>query len=93
MAATATPTGRSRAVKEQKLPDRHRAELRRRHLRTVPQGHNRVTIGDAAVQGEARIIDTLEPVMKQHRLVVCSSVVEWDYSSNGQEDKRSTRLP
>jgi hypothetical protein len=32
-------------------------------------------------QKEARIIDTLEPIMNQHRLVVCSSVVEWDYDS------------
>jgi hypothetical protein len=28
-----------------------------------------------------RIIDTLEPVMNQHRLVVDRSVVEWDYNS------------
>lgn len=32
-------------------------------------------------QKEARIIDTLEPIMNQHRLVVCSSVVKWDYDS------------
>lgn len=33
------------------------------------------------VQKEARIIDTLEPVMNQHRLVVCPSVIEKDYRS------------
>ena len=32
-------------------------------------------------QKEMRIIDTLEPVMNQHRLVVDRSVVEWDYNS------------
>lgn len=32
-------------------------------------------------QKEMRIIDTLEPVMNQHRLVVDRKVVEWDYSS------------
>lgn len=32
-------------------------------------------------QKEARIIDTLEPLMNQHRLVVCSKVIEWDYAS------------
>ncbi|MDX0094237.1 phage terminase large subunit [Sinorhizobium meliloti] len=32
-------------------------------------------------QKEARIIDTLEPIMNQHRLVICSSVIEWDYDS------------
>lgn len=47
------------------------------------------------VQKEARIIDTLEPIMNQHRLVVCSSVVDWDYKSTsgyGQEDIQRMRL-
>lgn len=35
----------------------------------------------AKSQKEARIVDTLEPIMNQHRLVVCSSVVEKDYRS------------
>ncbi|TCV62297.1 phage terminase large subunit [Neorhizobium sp. S3-V5DH] len=41
-------------------------------------------VEDAAwskAQKEARIIDTLEPIMNQHRLVVCSSVIDWDYNS------------
>jgi len=32
-------------------------------------------------QKEARIIDTLDPVLMQHRLVVCPSVIEADYKS------------
>jgi hypothetical protein len=32
-------------------------------------------------QKEARIIDTLEPIMNQHRLVVDPKVIEWDYDS------------
>ncbi|AJD41066.1 hypothetical protein RGR602_CH01727 [Rhizobium gallicum bv. gallicum R602sp] len=32
-------------------------------------------------QKEARIIDTLEPIMNQHRLAVCSSLVDWDYDN------------
>ena len=32
-------------------------------------------------QKEARIIDTLEPVMNQHRLVIDRKVIEWDYNS------------
>lgn len=32
-------------------------------------------------QKEARIIDTLEPVMSQHKLVVDRSVIMWDYES------------
>ncbi len=32
-------------------------------------------------QKEARIIDTLEPVMSQHKLVVDKNVIHWDYNS------------
>ena len=32
-------------------------------------------------QKELRIIDTLEPVMNQHRLIVDRSVIEWDHES------------
>lgn len=32
-------------------------------------------------QKELRIIDTLEPVMNQHRLVVSRAVIEWDFHS------------
>ncbi len=35
-----------------------------------------------STQKEKRIIDTLEPVMAQHRLVVRPSVLEWDYKSS-----------
>lgn len=51
--------------------------------------------GWAKAQKEVRIIDTLEPVMNQHRLVVCTSVVEHDYKSTvgyGQEDMNRMRL-
>ena len=43
-----------------------------------------VAVEDAdwsTTQKEARIIDTLEPVMNQHRLVVCPSVIDQDYRS------------
>ena len=39
----------------------------------------------ANVRKEDRIIDALEPVMNQHRLVVDRGVVEWDYASNKDE--------
>ncbi len=32
-------------------------------------------------QKEARIIDTLEPVMAQHKLVIDKQVIQWDYNS------------
>ena len=35
----------------------------------------------AKTQKEMRIIDTLEPVLNQHRLVVCPSVISGDYES------------
>lgn len=35
----------------------------------------------SSVAKEQRIVDTLEPVMNQHRLVVCPSVIEHDYES------------
>lgn len=53
-------------------------------LRARSQVKYPVTIEDAdwaKSQKEARIIDTLEPIMNQHRLVVCSSVVDFDYDS------------
>jgi hypothetical protein len=46
-------------------------------------------------QKEARIIDTLEPVLMQHRLVVCPSVIEADYRSTEEypgEDVQRCRL-
>lgn len=48
----------------------------------------------AKMQKEMRIIDTLEPVMNQHRLVICPSVIDKDYrstesySSEGQQAYR-----
>jgi len=44
----------------------------------------------ATTRKEERIIDTLEPVLNQHRLIVDPKVIEWDYRSNPDEapDKR-----
>lgn len=36
----------------------------------------------SSTRKEDRIIDTLEPVLNQHRLVIDSRLVEWDYQSN-----------
>lgn len=35
----------------------------------------------SSVAKEQRIVDTLEPVMNQHRLIVCPSVIQQDYES------------
>jgi len=39
----------------------------------------------ANVRKEDRIIDALEPILNQHRLVVDRSVIDWDYKSNPDE--------
>jgi hypothetical protein len=36
----------------------------------------------ANVRKEDRIIDSLEPVLNQHRLIVDRGVIEWDFKSN-----------
>jgi hypothetical protein len=53
-------------------------------LRSKSQEVYPVAVEDAEwsrVQKEQRIIDTLEPVLNQHRLVVCPSVIDKDYRS------------
>ena len=57
------------------------AELFKKHLQQTKQAID-VEEVRANVRKEDRIIDTLEPVMNQHRLIVDRSVVEWDYASN-----------
>ena len=57
------------------------AELFRKHLQQTKQAIDIEEVR-ANVRKEDRIIDTLEPVLNQHRLVVNRSVVEWDYNSN-----------
>ena len=60
------------------------AELFKKHLQNTKQS---IYIEEtrANVRKEDRIIDSLEPVMNQHRLVVDKSVIEWDYASNPEE--------
>ena len=57
------------------------AELFKKHLQQTKQAIN-VEETRANVRKEDRIIDTLEPVLNQHRLVIDKSVVDWDYKSN-----------
>ena len=45
----------------------------------------------ANVRKEDRIIDSLEPVLNQHRLVVDRGVIDWDYRSN-QDSPAEERL-
>jgi hypothetical protein len=57
------------------------AELFKKHLQQTKQAIG-VEEVRANVRKEDRIIDALEPVMNQHRLIMDRGVVEWDYSSN-----------
>jgi hypothetical protein len=57
------------------------AELFKKHLQQTKQAID-VEEVRANVRKEDRIIDSLEPVLNQHRLIVDRSVVEWDYNSN-----------
>jgi hypothetical protein len=57
------------------------AELFKKHLQQTKQAID-VEEVRANVRKEDRIIDSLEPVMNQHRLIVDRGVVEWDYNSN-----------
>ena len=60
------------------------AELFKKHLQQTKQN---IFIEEtrANVRKEDRIIDSLEPVINQHRLILNRSVVEWDYKSNPNE--------
>jgi hypothetical protein len=65
-------------------------ELFRKHLQQTKQ-NIKIEETRATVRKEDRIIDTLEPVMNQHRLVVDPNVILWDYQSN-QEAAPEERL-
>ena len=57
------------------------AELFRKHLQQTKQAIDIEEVR-ANVRKEDRIIDALEPVLNQHRLVVDRGVIDWDYKSN-----------
>ena len=59
-------------------------ELFKKHLQQTGQNIDIEEVR-ANVRKEDRIIDSLEPILNQHRLVVNKSVVEWDYKSNPDE--------
>ena len=56
-------------------------ELFKKHLAQTKQNID-VEEVRANVRKEDRIIDALEPVLNQHRLIVDRSVIDWDFKSN-----------
>ncbi len=65
-------------------------ELFKKHLQQTKQAIDIEEVR-ANVRKEDRIIDTLEPVLNQHKLIVNRSVVEWDFNSN-KDAAPETRL-
>ena len=76
--------GVTRLVIETNFGDGIVAELFKKHLQQTKQAID-VEEVRANVRKEDRIIDALEPVMNQHRLIVDRGVVEWDFKSNPDE--------
>ena len=74
----------SKLVIETNFGDGIVSELFRKHLQQTNQGID-VEEVRANVRKEDRIIDALEPILNQHRLVVNRSVIEWDFKSNPDE--------
>ena len=73
--------GVSKLLIETNFGDGMVAELFRKHL---IQNKQSIDIEEvrANVRKEDRIIDALEPVLNQHRLVVDLDIIRWDYKSN-----------
>ncbi len=67
------------------------SELFKKHIQQTKQS---IFVDEvrANVRKEDRIIDSLEPVLNQHRLVVDRGVIEWDYSSNKDSPPESRLL-
>jgi len=73
--------GVTKLVIETNFGDGMVAELFKKHLQQTQQPIDIEEIR-ANVRKEDRIIDSLEPVLNQHRLCVDRAVIEWDYKSN-----------
>ena len=82
--------GVTKLVVETNFGDGLVAELFKKHLQQTQQGID-VEEVRANVRKEERIIDALEPILNQHRLVVDRSVIDWDYNSN-KDDAPEKRL-
>ena len=76
--------GVTKLVIETNFGDGIVCELFKKHLQQTNQAIDIEEIR-ANVRKEDRIIDSLEPIINQHRLVVNKSVIDWDYHSNKNE--------
>jgi len=82
--------GVTKLVIETNFGDGIVSELFKKHLQQTKQAIDIEEVR-ANVRKEDRIIDALEPVLNQHRLIVDRSVIDWDYKSNA-DDAPENRL-
>ena len=73
--------GASSLLIETNFGDGMVAELFKKHMNQTKQNIGIEEVR-ANVRKEDRIIDSLEPVLNQHRLIVDRNVIEWDFKSN-----------
>ena len=71
----------SRLLVESNFGDGMVCELFNRHIQQMGAGFTTEEVR-ATVRKEERIIETLEPVMNQHKLIIDPKVWEYDYASN-----------
>ena len=83
--------GASKLVVETNFGDGIVSELFKKHIQQTKQFIDIEEVR-ANVRKEDRIIDALEPVLNQHRLVVDRRVIEWDYNSNKDSAPESRLL-
>jgi len=76
--------GVTKLVIETNFGDGIVSELFKKHLQTTKLSID-VEEVRANVRKEDRIIDALEPILNQHRLIVDRGVIDWDYTSNKDE--------
>jgi len=76
--------GVTKLVVETNFGDGIVCELFKKHLQQTKQNID-VEEVRANVRKEDRIIDALEPVLNQHRLICDRKVIDWDYNSNKDE--------
>ena len=73
--------GVTKLVIETNFGDGIVGELFKKHLQNTRQAIDIEEVR-ANVRKEDRIIDALEPVLNQHRLICNRSIIDWDYNSN-----------
>jgi hypothetical protein len=83
--------GATMCLVESNFGDGMVVELLKRHAQEMKVGISFEEVRSNAMK-EARIIDTLEPVLNQHKLIIDQRLISWDYESN-QDMAPEDRLP